>query len=92
MRASAFEALLQGMSEHARASGISVLALKDVTDHDDQWAREPLTRAGFARVATLPVATLHLPYKTEDEYLASLSGQLRKDLRKKMRGLANAQV
>jgi hypothetical protein len=91
-RASAFEALLQGMSEHARASGISVLALKDVTDHDDQWAREPLTRAGFARVATLPVATLHLPYKTEDEYLASLSAQLRKDLKKKMRGFANAQV
>jgi predicted N-acyltransferase len=91
-RASAFEALLQGVSEHARASGISVLALKDVTDRDDQWAREPLTRAGFARVATLPVATLHLPFKTEDEYLASLSAQLRKDLRKKMRGLANAQV
>jgi hypothetical protein len=40
-RASAFEALLHGMSEHARTSGISVLALKDVTDHDDQWAREP---------------------------------------------------
>lgn len=91
-RARAFEALLQGMSEHARASGISVLALKDVTDRDDQWAREPLTRAGFARVATLPVATLHLPFKTEAEYLASLSAQMRKDLKKKMKGLSNAQV
>jgi predicted N-acyltransferase len=91
-RAAAFEALLRGMSEHARASGTSILALKDVTDRDDQWAREPLTRAGFARVATLPVATLHLPFKTEAEYLASLSSQMRKDLKKKMRGLANAEV
>jgi hypothetical protein len=47
-----------------------------------------LTRAGFARVATLPVATLHLPFKSEAEYLASLSAQMRKDLKKKMKGLA----
>lgn len=91
-RASAFAALLQCMSQHARSTGVSVLALKDVTDCADQWVREPLKLAGFARVATLPVATLHLPFKDEKEYLATLSSGLRNDLRKKMKSLARVQV
>ena len=84
-RLAAFDALLQGMEAHADAEGIPLLALKDVTDRDAQWAHDPLHKAGFTRVATLPLATLHLPFKDEDEYLASLSSSMRSDLRKKMR-------
>ncbi len=84
-RLAAFAALTQGMDAYAKAEAIPLLALKDITDRDAVWAHEPLRQSGFTRVATLPLATLHLPFKTEDEYLASLSASMRSDLRKKMR-------
>jgi hypothetical protein len=84
-RLAAFAALMQGMDAHAKAENIPLLALKDITDRDAVWADAPLSQAGFTRVATLPLATLHLPFKTEDEYLANLSASMRSDLRKKMR-------
>jgi len=90
-RIATFEALLKGMDAHAKAEKIPLLAMKDLTDYDASWAHAPLKHAGFTRVATLPLGTLHLPYKDESEYLASLSGSMRSDLRKKMRR-ANAQI
>jgi Acetyltransferase (GNAT) domain len=84
-RFAAFDALLQGMDAHAKSENVPLLALKDITDGDAAWAHDPLRQAGFTRVATLPLATLHLPFKNEDEYLASLSSSMRSDLRKKMR-------
>lgn len=91
-RTEAFGALIHGMATHARTIGTSVLTLKDVTDRDDVWMREPLAKAGFARVPTLPVATLRLPFKSEQDYLASLSSSMRSDIRKKMRALDKVQV
>ena len=84
-RIAAFEALLHGMNDHAAENKIPLLALKDLRDRDATWAAQPLKRQGFTGVATLPLATLHLPFKSEDEYLASLSSSMRSDLRKKMR-------
>ncbi len=91
-RSAAFEALLGGMSVHAKATGASVLALKDVTDADRAWAHDSLVRSGFTGVATLPVATLHLPFKSEEAYLASLSASMRKDIKRKMKSLAGVEV
>jgi hypothetical protein len=91
-RRAALDALLAGMTRHAKTTGASVLALKDVTDRDAQWAHAGLTQAGFTRVATLPVATLHLPYKSEQEYLATLSASMRKDIKRKMKSLADVEV
>jgi Acetyltransferase (GNAT) domain len=91
-RLTAFEALLAGLDIHAKAHKIPLLALKDVTDRDSVWAHEPLSRGGFTGVATLPLATLHLPFKSQDEYLASLSASMRSDLRKKMRRAAKVQI
>jgi Acetyltransferase (GNAT) domain len=84
-RLEAFQALLQGLDAYAKSQDVPLLALKDITDRDAAWAHDHLRGAGFTRVATLPLATLHLPFKTEDEYLASLSSSMRSDLRKKMR-------
>jgi len=84
-RAATFKALIDGMDAHAKANNIPLLALKDITDRDAVWAHEGLRQDGFTRVATLPLATLHLPFKDESEYLASLSASMRSDLRKKMR-------
>lgn len=84
-RASTLAALLRGFADHARAADISVLAIKDVTDADALWAHEPLTRAGFCRMASLPVATLPLPFKDENGYYAALPPKMRNDVRRKMR-------
>jgi len=84
-RIAAFEALLRGMNDHAAENKIPLLALKDVMDRDATWANGLLKKQGFTGVATLPVATLYLPFSSEDEYLASLSSSMRSDLRKKMR-------
>ncbi|MEE8098566.1 MAG: hypothetical protein V3T13_01370, partial [Hyphomicrobium sp.] len=73
------------MNDYAAENKIPLLALKDLRDRDATWAAQPLKRQGFTGVATLPLATLHLPFKSEDEYLASLSSSMRSDLRKKMR-------
>jgi hypothetical protein len=91
-RAAAFRVLLDGMDRYAAASRIPILALKDVTDRDAMWATKPLERAGFTRVATLPLASPHLPFKSEGEYLASLSASMRSDLKKKMRLSARVQI
>jgi predicted N-acyltransferase len=91
-RIAAFKALLAGMDAHASANKIPLLAMKDIMDRDAIWAHDPLKEAGFTRVATLPLATLHLPFKDESEYLASLSSSMRSDLRKKMRRAANVKI
>jgi len=88
-RARIFMALIRGMNDHAAANKIPLLALKDITDRDDIWAHAGLADYGFTRVATLPLATLHVPFKSEEEYLKSLSSSMRSDLRKKMRRAAN---
>ena len=90
-RIAAFKALLRGMNDHAAQNKIPLLALKDIMDRDTTWVDEPLREQGFTGVATLPLATLHLPFKSEDEYLASLSSSMRSDLRKKMRRASNVQ-
>ncbi|HEX8678898.1 MAG TPA: GNAT family N-acetyltransferase [Chthoniobacterales bacterium] len=45
----------------------------------------PLLDADYTRVPSMPMTQLALPYRTFDEYLASLSKATRKDLRRKFR-------
>lgn len=91
-RADAVRTLLEGLEAQAAAKAIPLLALKDLTDRDATWAGSLLAAAGFTRVATLPVATLYLPFRSEGEYLASLSPSMRSDLRKKMRQAAGVHI
>lgn len=91
-RTQAFNALIKGVERYAAAEKISLLALKDVTDRAAEWMSEPLDRSGFCRVGTLPLATLHLPFKDEAEYLASLSSSMRSDIRKKMRRATKVEI
>ncbi len=63
------------------ANNVRVLALKDVTDDDSHWAKGILKKHQFSAIPSLPVATLDLPFSSMDEYLASLSANMRKDLR-----------
>lgn len=91
-RSSAFAALLDAMHSQSVAQGVSMLALKDVADEHLTLIDDVLIQRGFTRVPTLPVATLHLPYKHEDEYLATLSSNMRRDLRRKMKNVGKVKV
>ncbi len=86
-RADAFAALIDAANRQSVLEGISMLALKDVADEHVATIDPVLMQRGFRRVPTLPVATLHLPFKHEDEYLATLSPNMRRDLRRKMKSV-----
>lgn len=91
-RMAALEALIAALEQHAKASGISILALKDVTDADATWCAAPLAAAGFARMASLPVATLPLPYDTFESYLKSLPSKRRTEIRSKLKQAAGIET
>lgn len=84
-RQQAVKALIHAMEQHAATEGIKILAMKDVTDRDGQWVDEPLTKQGFARMASLPIATLPLPYASFDGYIQSLPSKKRTDIRRKLK-------
>lgn len=91
-RTEIFAALLKGLAMHADARGSSIIVLKDVRDADTHWIHAPLTAAGFARIASLPVAVLDLPYGNESEYLATFSPRFRSEMRRKMRQASGVTV
>jgi len=77
--------LIAALDAHAAASGAMVLAVKDLADRELFPIDRNLAEAGFARVASLPVAVLDLSFGSEAEYFASLSAATRKDIRRKLR-------
>ena len=92
-RGEALETLLSGLhTTAAAASKRMIIALKDITDQDAQWMHKSLTPHGYTRIASLPVATLPLPYKTIDEYLATLHTKVRSELRRKMRQAKDVEI
>jgi hypothetical protein len=91
-RRAVLEALLDAMSRHAAATGIRVLVLKDLTDVDRLWATSALQSACFSAISSLPVATLDIPFRSLDDYLASLPSKMRQDLRRKLRQSACVRI
>ncbi|MEO1264874.1 MAG: GNAT family N-acetyltransferase [Pseudomonadota bacterium] len=91
-RAAAFGALLDSMEAHARSQKIEVVFLKDVTDAQAAWADPLLSARGFSRLATLPVAHLPLPFASEEDYVASLSSNMRSNLRRKLKRAGDVEV
>ena len=93
-RAAALEALLGGLLTHARdkQSRADIIAVKDVTDAQARWADPVFRRLGFARIATLPVAVLELPFKSEAQYIESLSQNQRSNLRRKLKKAKDVRV
>lgn len=84
-RAAAFAAMLGGMEASALAQGEDLIAVKDLTDDDCGWADPILIDLGFAKMPSLPVAILDLPFTSGEEYLRSLAASSRRDLRRKLR-------
>lgn len=77
--------MLDLLEQQAALSGIRLTVVKDVHDADRPVLEPVLRERGYSRLSGLPVAVLHLPYATLDDYLNSLSGATRKDMRRKLR-------
>ncbi|MFM1816443.1 MAG: hypothetical protein RLZ98_3138 [Pseudomonadota bacterium] len=84
-RSAALGSILSGLDQAAKSAGARVLALKDLPDASAAWMHDSLVAAGYTRMASLPVATLKLPYADEEGYLASLRPKVRTDIRRKLR-------
>lgn len=83
-RAAAFRQMAETLQRQAVAEGAHLVVWKDLAPEQEREAGAFLGGAGFARLASLPVAVLDLPFPDEAAYLASLSAATRKDVRRKL--------
>jgi hypothetical protein len=91
-RTAAVRTLLTCLDAHAASQNVPILAIKDLPDQQLAAVAAPLNEARFTRVASLPVAVLDLPFASEDVYLESLSPATRKDIRRKLKRVADVRV
>lgn len=85
-RKRALEALLQGLDAKAAADKIRIVAIKDLAIREAEGAIDATIRAaGFARTTGLPVCVLDLPFKSDADYLRSLSANNRSVMRRKLK-------
>jgi predicted N-acyltransferase len=85
--------LLAELDRFAAASGIGLIAIKDLMDSEVDGRLAPTLRAsGFSRQPSLPTAILHLQGKSEEGYFETLTRSTRKDVRRKMKGAALIRV
>jgi predicted N-acyltransferase len=87
----ALEALLEGLERRAAQLGVGMTFLKNVTDRDSVWSHRVFRRRGYARVATLPIATLAIP-ASEEAYIKSLSANMRSNMRRKLKRAKEVRV
>ena len=86
--AAVMDAILRGMEQIAAEKKAAILAFKDF-DKSYAKALDPLRKRGFSKLDSLPFAELELRFKDFEEYLKSLSGATRYDLRRKFRKVDN---
>ncbi|MEM6498214.1 MAG: GNAT family N-acetyltransferase [Pseudomonadota bacterium] len=90
-RQQALECLIAGLDSFAASVGARLTLLKDVGDQFQDWAHPGLEAAGYANLTALPVATLNVP-ESEEAYFASLSGNMRSNLRRRLKRAKNLRV
>lgn len=83
--------LIDALELVGRQERAQVIAVKDLPD-GNETLKLCLARRGFHAVPSLPTATLALPYASFDDYLASFGRATRKDLKRKMRSLADLRI
>ena len=91
-RQAALRALLAGLDAKAKTDRIPLLAIKDLADREIGPLQAVIGEAGFSRIASLPVCVLELPYKTEAEYVQSLSANNRSTLRRKLKAAPKVEI
>jgi predicted N-acyltransferase len=82
-------ALQTSLSTYARQNKASLVVLKDFPA-TYRLELETFPRNGYARIPSMPITRLPLPYQNWDEYFRTLSKATRKDLRRKFRKAEHA--
>ena len=85
-------AMVEMMQNFGRQRRYGLFGIKDAPAVDEALWTDALASSGFTRLPGLPTAVLDLPYRTFDEYLASLSRATRKDMRRKIRAFEGIRV
>lgn len=87
-----FAQLLDAFEAHAQAEGVSLIALKDLSQPIFTRIAPALTASGYAEIGGMPTAWLDINFSTVDEYFKKLSSGTRKDMRRKLRGREKVRV
>jgi predicted N-acyltransferase len=82
-------ALLVSLRTYARRNKASLVVFKDFPANY-RSALETLVSNAYARIPSMPMTRLPLPYANWDEYFGTLSKATRKDLRRKFRKVERA--
>ncbi|MBC7786244.1 MAG: GNAT family N-acetyltransferase [Methylophilaceae bacterium] len=90
--AAMLKALCDELEQVAKREKASVIAFKDVMDHDAQLFSATLNAAGYGKVANMPIAINLIQFTNIDEYFATLSYTTRKNLRRKLKAKANIHI
>lgn len=77
-------ALVNALRTTARQNHAQLIAFKDFAKSYDQTLG-PLLKNGFHKILNYPLTKLELPFKSFDEYFATLSAATRKDLKRKFK-------
>lgn len=84
--------LLDKLLDFAAQRRIGMVAVKDARGADDALWADACGRAGLRRMPGQSTALLELPFRSLDDYLASLGPATRKDMRRKLRARADVRV
>lgn len=91
-RRAAFQALAAALEHQAAEEGAHLVVWKDLAPMEENGFGGLLNQAGFARLGSLPIAILDLPFANEAAYLASLSAATRKDVKRKLAKAADVRI
>jgi len=87
-----FSAMLRSLREEAHARHDALLCVKGLGSAEAEEFHDCLTEHGYARVASVPVVTLPLPFGTLDEFLASHSRRISGYFKRKLRTLPKLRI
>ena len=80
----AFDGMLGHLHAHASADGSLLMTIKSLGAQSD-ILQEPLERHGYNRVTSVPLVVLDLPFRSLEDYLATLRPKTAAYLRRKYR-------
>lgn len=87
-----FAELLDLFARDAKERGARLLAMKDVSDADKQRYDGMLKTQRFTAIGGMPTAVLPIDFRTVEDYLAQLSGETRKDMKRKLKKRAGLRI
>jgi len=85
------KAILRKMEQIAKKEKAAIVAFKDF-DRSYTNMLDPLQKEGFSKFDSLPTTEMNIWFKDFEEYLKTLSGASRYDLRRKFKKVAHAKI